>query len=148
MYQCYIIGSVTQSCPTLCDPMDCSTPGFPVHHQLLEFIPTHVHLVDDAIQPSHPLLPPSPAFNPSQHQVLFQRVSYSHQVAKVLEFQLNQSFQRIFRIDFLRMDWLDLLAVQEILKNLLQHHSSKVSILLHSAFFIVELGNPEIDPHI
>ena len=128
--------------------MDCSTPGFPVHHQLLEFIPTHVHLVDDAIQPSHPLLPPSPAFNLSQHQVLFQRVSYSHQVAKVLEFQVNQSFQRIFRIDFLRMDWLDLLAVQEILKNLLQHHSSKVSILLHSAFFIVELGNPEIDPHI
>ena len=91
--------SVAQSCPTLCDPMDCSTPGFPVHHQLPELAQTHVHRVGDAIQPSHPLLSPSPAFNLSQHQGLFQRVSSSLQVAKVLEFQLqHQTFQRIFRI--------------------------------------------------
>ena len=82
--------SVVQSCPTLCDPMDCSTPGLPVHHQLLEFTKTHVHWVDDAIQPSRPLLSPSPpAFNLSQHQGLFKRVSSLHQVAKVLEFQLQ-----------------------------------------------------------
>ena len=81
--------SVTQSSPTLCDPMDCSMPGLPVHHQLLEFTQTHVSGVGDAIQPSHPLLSPSPpAFSLSQHQGLFQRVSSSHQVAKVLEFQL------------------------------------------------------------
>ena len=93
--------SVAQSCPTLCDPMDCSTPGFLVHHQLPEFTQTHVHWVGDAIQPSHPLSSPSPAaFNPSQHQGLFQWVSSSHQVAKVLEFQLqHQSFQW-FRTDF------------------------------------------------
>ena len=81
--------SVAQSCPTLCDPMNCSTPGLPVHHQLLEFTQTHVHWVSDAIQPSHPLLSPSPpAPNPSQHQSLFQWVNSSHEVAKVLEFQL------------------------------------------------------------
>ena len=73
----------------LCDPMNRSTPGLPAHHQLLEFTQTHVHLVGDAIQPSHPLLSPSPpAPNPSQHQSLFQRVNSSHEVAKVLEFQL------------------------------------------------------------
>ena len=82
--------SVTQSCLTLCDPMDCSTPGLPVHHQLPELTQTHVHRVSDAIQPSHPLLSPSPpAFNISQHQGLFQGVSSLHQVAKVLEFQLQ-----------------------------------------------------------
>ena len=87
---------------TLCDPMDCSTPGLPVHHRLSEFAQAHVHRVGDAIQPSHPLLPPSPAFNLSQHQGIFQWVSSSHQVAKVLEFQLqHQSFQWIFRTDFL-----------------------------------------------
>ena len=75
------ISSVTQSCPTHCDPMDCSMPGFPVHHQLLEFTQTHVHRVSDAIQPSHPLLSPSPpTLNLSQHQGLFQLVSSSHQV--------------------------------------------------------------------
>ena len=85
----------------LCDPRDCSTPGLPVHHQLLEFTQTHVHQVADAIQPSHPLLSPShPTFNLSQHQGLFKWVSSSHQVAKVLEFQ-HQSFQWIFRTDFL-----------------------------------------------
>ena len=81
--------SVAQSCPTLCDPMNCSMPGLPVHHQLLEFTQTHVHRVGDAIQPSHPLSSPSPpAPNPSQHQGLFQWVNSSHEVAKVLEFQL------------------------------------------------------------
>ena len=98
--------SVPQSCPTLCDPMDCSTPGFPVHNQLPELTHTHVHRVGEAIQPSHPLLSPSPAFNLAQRQGLFQWVSSSHQVIKVLEFQLqHQSFQWIFRTDFL-WDWL------------------------------------------
>ena len=110
--------SVTQSCPTLRSPMDCTTPGFPVRHQLPELTQTHVHRVGDAIQPSHPLLSPSPPiFNLSQHQGLFQLVS--SQVAKVLEFQLHQSFQWIFRTDFLQ-DWLVwLLAVQGTLKSLL-----------------------------
>ena len=87
--------SFTQSCPNLCKPMGCSTPGFPVHHQLLELAQTHVHRVNDAIQESHPLSSPlPPAFNLSQHQGLFQGVSSSHQLAKVLEFQLqHQSFQ-------------------------------------------------------
>ena len=81
--------SVAQSCPTLCDPMDCSTPGLPVHHQLPEFTQTHVPRVSDAIQPSHPRSSPSPpAPNPSQHQSLFQWVNSSHEVARVLEFQL------------------------------------------------------------
>ena len=95
--------SVVKSCPTLCDPMGCSTPGFPVHHQLLELTQTHVHWVGDAIQPSHPLFSPSsPACSQSQHQGLFKWVSFSHQVAKVLEFQLqHQSFQWMFRTDFL-----------------------------------------------
>ena len=95
--------SVAQSCLTLCIPMDCSMPGFPVHHQLPEFTQTHVHRVSDAIQPSHPLSSPSPpAFNHSQHQGLFKWVSSSHEVAKVLEFQLqHQSFQWIFRTDLL-----------------------------------------------
>ena len=95
--------SVAQSGPTLCDPMDCSTPGFPVHHQLLELAQTHVHYVSDVIQPSHPLSSPSPhTFSHSQHQSLFKWVSSSHQVAKVLEFQLqHQSFQWISRTDFL-----------------------------------------------
>ena len=94
---------VAQSCPILCDPMDCSTPGFPVHHQLLELAQTHVHTVGDAIKQSHPLSSPSPpTFNLSQHQGLFQWVSFLHQVAKILEFQLQQqSFQWIFRTDFL-----------------------------------------------
>ena len=87
--------SVTQLCPTFGDPMDCSIPGLPVHYQLLEFTQIHVHWVGDAIQPSHPLSSPSPpALNLSQHQSLFQWVSSSHQVAKLLEFQLqHQSFQ-------------------------------------------------------
>ena len=95
--------SVAQSCLTLCDPVDCSMPGLPVHCQLPEFTQTHVRWVSDPIQPSHPLSSPSPpAFNLSQHQGLFKWVSSWHQVAKVLEFQLqHQSFQWIFRTDFL-----------------------------------------------
>ena len=97
------LSSVAQSCPALFDPMDCSTPGFPVHHQLPELAQTHVHWVSDSIQPSHPLSSPSlHAFNLSQHQGLFRRVSCLHQVARVLQFQLqHQSFQWIFRTDFL-----------------------------------------------
>ena len=95
--------SVAQSCPTLCDPMDCSTPGLPVHHQLPQPTQTHVHRVSDAIQPSHPLSSPSPpAFNLAQHQGLFQWAGSSHQVAKILECRLqHQSFQWIFRTDFI-----------------------------------------------
>ena len=94
---------VTQSCPTLCDPKDCSTPGFRVHHQLSELTQTHVHWVSDAIQPPHSLSCPfPPAFNNSQHQSLFKWVSSLYHVAKLLEFQLqHQSFQWIFRVDFL-----------------------------------------------
>ena len=95
--------SVGQSCPTLCDAMNHSTPGLPVHHKLPEFTQSHAHRVGDAIQPSHPLLSPSsPAPNPSQHQGLFQWVNFSCEVAKVLEFQLqHQSFQWTSRTDLL-----------------------------------------------
>ena len=136
--------SVAQSCPTLCDPMNRSTPGLPVHHQLLEFTQSHVHQVGNAIQPSHPLSSPSPpALKPSQHQSLFQWVNSSNKVAKVLEFQLNiiPSKEHPGLISF-RMDWLDLLAVQGTLKSLLQYHSSKASILRHSAIFTVQLSHP------
>ena len=131
--------SVVQSCPTLCDPVDCSTPGFPVHQQLPEFTQTHVHRVGDATQPCHPLSSPSsPALNFSQHQGLFKWVSSSHQVARVLEFSFSISPSNEYSglISF-RMDWLDLLSVQGILKSLLQHHSyksinSSVLSFLHS----------------
>ena len=126
--------------------MDCSTPGLPVPHQLLEFTQTHPHWVGDAMQPSHPVLSPSPpTFNLSQHQGLFQWVCSSHQVAKALEFQFNisSSNEHSGLISF-RMDWLDLFEVQETLKSLLQHHSSKASILLCSAFFIVQLSHPYV----
>ena len=120
----------------LCNPMDCSMPGFPVHHQLPELAQTHVHRVGNAIQPSHPLSSPfPPAFNLSQHQGLFKWVSSSHQVAQVLEFQLqHQSFQWTPRTD--------LLAVQGTLKSLLQHHSSKASVVQRSAFSVVQLSHP------
>ena len=119
--------------------MDCGTAGFPVHYQHLELAQIHVHWVGDTVQPSHLLLSPSlPVFNLSQHQGLFHWVSSSHQVAKVLEFQLQHlSFQWIFRTDFL-WDWL---AVQGTLKSLLQH-SSKPSVLWHAAFFVVQLSHP------
>ena len=138
--------SVTQSCLTLCDPMDCSTPGLPVHHQLPELPQTHVHRIGNAIQPSHPLMSPSsPTFNLSQNHDLFQWVRSLYQMAKVLEHQLqHQPFQWIFRVNFFKIDWFDLLAVQGILKSLLQHHSSKASILQCSAFFIVQLSHPNM----
>ena len=117
----FLLLVVVQSCPTLCDPMDCSTPGLPLLPYFPEFMQTHVHWVGDAIQPSHSRSsPPPPASNPSQHQGVFQWVNSSHEVAKVLEFQLqHESFQWIPRAD--------LLAVQGTLKSLLQHHSSKAS---------------------
>ena len=136
--------SVTQWCPTFCDPMDYSMSGLPVHHQLPEYTQTHVHCVSDAIQPSHPLSSSSlPALNLSQHQGLFKWISSLHQVAKVLEFQLQHrpSNEHSGLISF-RMDWLDLLAVQGTLKSLLQHHSSKASILQCSAFFTVQISHP------
>ena len=136
--------SVTQSCLTLRDPMDCSTPGFPVHHQLLELAQTHVHWVGDAIRLSHPLSSPSPpAFNLSQHQGLLQWVRASYQVAKVLELQLqHQSFQWIFGTDFL-YNWLVWSPCSpRTLKSLPQHHSLKASILWCSAFFMVQLSQP------
>ena len=136
--------SVAQSGPILCDAMNRSMPGLPVHHQLPEFTQTHAHRVGDAIQPSHPLSStPPPAPNPSQHQGLFQWVISSHEVAKVLEFQLlHQSLQWMPGLISLRMDWLDLLAVQGTLKSLLQHHSSKALILWCSAFFTAWLSHP------
>ena len=123
--------------------MNCSTPDLPVHHQLLEFTQIHVHRVGDAIQPSHPLPSPSPpAPNPSQHQGLFQWVSSLNEVAKVLESRLqHQSFQWTPGLISFRMNWLDLLCIQGTLKSLLQHQSSKASILWRSAFFTVQLSH-------
>ena len=124
--------------------MNCSTPGLPVHHQFPEFTQTHIHRVSDGIQPSHPPSSPSPpAPNPSQHQSLFQWVNSSHEVAKVpsFSFSIIPSKEIPGLISF-RMDWLDLLAVQGTLQSLLQHHSSKASILRHSAFFTVQLSHP------
>ena len=138
------LSSVAQSCLTLWDLMDRSTPGFPAHHQLPEFTQTHVHWVGDAIQPSHPLLSPSPPpFNLSQHQGLFQWVISSHQVVKFWSFSFSicPSNEYSGLISF-RMDWLDLLAVQGTLKSLRQHHSSKVPILWCSAFIMVQLSLP------
>ena len=102
-YESVQFSSATQSCLTLCDPMDCSTPSLPVHHRLPELTQAHVHWISDAIESSHPVTSPSPpAFNLSHHQGLFQWVNSSHQVAKVLELQFqHQSFQWIFRHDFL-----------------------------------------------
>ena len=116
---------ITLSCLTLCDSIDCSMPGFPLHHQLQEIAQTHVHQVSDAIQPSHPLSSPSPpAFNFSQHQGLLQRVSSSQQVAKLLELQFSISpSNECFGLISFRIDQLDLLSVQRTLKSLLPHHS-------------------------
>ena len=138
------LSSVAQSCPTLCDSMDCSTPGFPVHHQLPELAQTHVHPVRNAIHPSHPLLSPSPfAFNLSQHQGLFHEKALCIRWPKYWSFSFNISLsnEQSGLISF-RMDWLDLLAVQGTLKSLLQHHSSKASVLWRSAFIIVQLSHP------
>ena len=137
--------SVTQSCPTLCHPMNHSTPGLPVHQQLSEFTQTHVQRVGDAIQPSHPLSSPSsPDPNPSQHQRVFSiestlRIRWPKYWS--FSFSITASKEHPVLISF-RMDWLDLLAVQGTLKSLLQHHSSKASILWHSALFTVQLSHP------
>ena len=120
--------SVTQSCLTLCDPMNHSTPGLPVHHQLLEFTQTHVHRVCDAIQPSHPLSSPSPpAPIPSSIRVFSNESALRMRWPKYwsFSFSINPSKEHPGLISF-RMDWLDLLAVQGTLKSLFQHHSSKL----------------------
>ena len=126
-------------------PMDYSMPGFPVHHQLPKLPQIHVHWVGDAIQPSHPLSSPSPpAFNLSQHQGLFQNESVlciSWPKYWSFSFSISPSNEYLGLIS-LRMDWLDLLAVQGTHESLLQHHSSKASILQCSAFFIVQLSHP------
>ena len=134
--------SFTQSCLTLCDSMDRSMPGLHVHHQLLEFIQTHVHWVSDAIQPSHPLSSISPpAFSLAQLQGLFKWVSSLHQVARYWSFIYRISPSNEYSgLISLRMEWLDLPVVQGTLKSLLQHHSSKASI--RSAFFTVQLSHP------
>ena len=135
--------SVAQSRPTLCDPMDCSTSGLPVHHQLPEFTQTHVHWVSDAIQPSlcRPLLLPSSIF-PSI------RVFSNESVLRMsrpkywsFRFSISPSNEHPGLISF-RMDWMDLLAIQGTLKSLLQHHSSKASVLWRSACVIVRLSHP------
>ena len=138
------VSSVAQSCPTLCDPMNCSTPGLPVHHQLLEFTQTHVHQVSDAIQPPHPLLSPSlPAPNLSQHQSLYNESTRCMRWPKYWSFSFSISpFNEHPGLISFKMDWLDLLVVQGTLQSLLQHHSSKASILRHSAFFTVQLSHP------
>ena len=122
LYICmFHFSSVTQSCPTLCNPMDYSTPSLSVHHQLPEFTQTHVHCVGDAIQSPYPLLSSSPpAFSLSQHQGLFKWVSPSHQVAKYWSFSFSVSPSNEYSglISF-RMDWLDLLAVQGTLRSVL-----------------------------
>ena len=130
--------SVTQLCLTLCNPMDHGTPDLPAHHQLPEFTQTHVHWVSDTIQPSHPLLSPSPAFNLSQHQVFSNELVLRIRWPKYCSFSFNISPSNEYSVLIsFRMDWLDLLAVQQTLMSLLQYHSSKASILWHSAFFIV-----------
>ena len=138
------VSLVDQSCLILCNPMNRSTPGLLAHHQLPEFTETHVHRVSDAIQPSHPLSSPSPpAPNPYQHQSLFQWVNTSMKWPKYWSFSFNIiPSKEIPGLFSFRMDWLDLLSVQGTLKRLLQHHSSKASILWFSCFFTVQLSHP------
>ena len=143
VFSSFQFSSVTQSCLTLCDPMNHSTPGLPVHHQLLEFTQTRVHRVGGVIQPSHPLLSPSPSdpilpsirvFSNESNLCMRWRKYWS------FSFSISPSNEHPGMIS--KMDWLDLLAVQGTLKSLLQHHSSKALILLHSAFFTVQLLHP------
>ena len=136
--------SVTQSCPTLCDPMDCSTLAFPVHHQLPKLAQTHVQWVGDAIQPFHPLSSPSPpSFNLTQHQALSNESVLHIRWPKYWSFSFSISPSNEYPgLISLRIDWLDLLAVQGILESLLQHHSSKALILQCSALFMVQLSHP------
>ena len=136
--------SVAQSCPTLCDPMNLSTPGLPVHHQLPEFTQTHVHRVHDAIQPSHPqsspfLLPPIPPSITVFSKESTLRMRWPKNWS--FSFSIIPSNEHTGLISF-RMNWLDLLAVQRTLKSLLQHHSSKSSVVWCSAFFTVQLSHP------
>ena len=135
--------SVTQSCLILCNPMDCSMPGFPVHHQLLELDQTYVHRVSDAIQPSHPLLFPFPPRSVFPSIRVFSNESVLHiRWPKYWSFSLSiSSSNEYLGLISLSRDWLDLLAVQGTLKSLLQHHSSKASILWLSAFFTVQLSH-------
>ena len=140
------LSSVAQSCPTLCNPMDCSTPGLPVHHQLPELVQTCVHRVDDVIQPSHPLCPLLllPSISPSI-MVFSNESVLPITCPKYWSFSLSISPSSDYSglISF-RMDWLDLLAIQGTLKNLFQHYSSIASILWCSAFFIAQLSHPYI----
>ena len=142
--RCWPFSSVQSfSCVWCCNPRNHSTSGLPIHHQLPESTQTHVHWVSDAIQPSHPLSSPSPlAFNLSQHQGLLNESVLRIRWPKYWSFSFNisPSNEHPGLISF-RMDWLDLLAVQGILKSLLQHHSSKLSILQCLAFFIVQLSH-------
>ena len=136
--------SIALSRPTLCNPMDCSKPGFPVHHHLLKLSQSHVHWVGDAIEPSHPLS--SPLLLPSVFPSI--RVFSNESILYIrwpkywnFSFSISPSNEYLGQISF-RIDWFDLLAAQGTLKNLLQHHSSKASTLWHSAFFIVQLSHP------
>ena len=142
-FSIYTVSSVTQSCLTLCDPMNRSMPGLPVHHQLPESTQTHVHRVGDAIQPSHPLSFPSSALNFPSIRVFSNESALCIRWPKYwsFSFSISPSNEHPGLISF-RTDWLDLLVVQGTLKNLLQHHSPKASILQHSAFFIVQLSHP------
>ena len=136
--------SVAQSCPTLCDPMNRSTPGLLVHHQLPEFTQTHVHWVGDAIQPSHPLLSPSPpAPNPSQHQSILQRVNTSQEVAKVLNFSFSMIPSKEHpRLISFRMDWLDLLVFSNTTVQKHQFFGAQVSSQSNSHIHTWPLEKP------
>ena len=132
--------SVAQSCPTLCDLMDCRMPALPVPHHLPKFAQVHVHCIGDAIQPSHPLMLSSSALNLSQHQRLFRWVGCSHQVTKIQE--LPASVLPVSIQGWFPLRLTDFLAVQATFRSLLQHHSLKASILWHSVFFTVQLSHP------
>ena len=135
--------SVVQSCLTLCDSMNLSTPGLPVHHQLSEFTQIHVHRVSDAIQPSHPLSSPSPpAHNPPSIKVFSNESTLRMRWPKYWSFSFSIIPSKEIPGLIFRMDWLVFLAVQRTLKSLLQHHSSKASILWCSAFFTVQHSHP------
>ena len=144
----FLCCSVAKLCLTLCYPVNCSAPGFPFPHHILQFAQVHVHYISDPIQPPHLLLPSSPsAFSLSQHQGLFQLVGWSHQVTKYwsFSFSINPSSDYSGLISF-RTDCFDLLASQGTLKSLLQHHSLKASILRHSAFLMLQLSQLYVTP--